>query len=99
MTPKILVISLVGAGTIAAAAAGGYTALRHNAPEPQPASMQTDVAVKPAEPVAEPVVLDAPVAAAPAQVERVQKQARVEPAREAASANRTPRKSAPVAAP
>jgi outer membrane biosynthesis protein TonB len=99
MTPKLLVITLVGAGTIAAAAAGGYTALRRDAPEAPAASLQTDVAVPQPEPVVEPVVLDAPAETAPVQVARVQKQARVDTAREPVRTSRAPRKSAPVEAP
>jgi hypothetical protein len=62
MTSKLVVLTLFGAGTIAAAAVGGYSALRQNTAEAPAATLQTDVAVKPADAIA-----DAPAAAAAPQ--------------------------------
>src|SRR5713101_3063715 len=63
MSTKLLVLSIVGAVVVAAAAAGGYSALRSNPANPAPAASQVPMAPGDTTATVDPV----PVAEAPAR--------------------------------
>jgi hypothetical protein len=100
MTPKLVVITLVGAGTIAAAAVGGYTALRQNSVDAPSSTLQTDVAVKPADAIAEaPAAVPAPQPVVVDAVEPARKTAPPAPRARKAEPKTTPAANAPSVPP
>jgi hypothetical protein len=89
MSPKLLIVSVVGAATVAAGAAGGYSALRSNAADLASARAQTPM---PAVETSGAVVDPAPATAAAVQPQQAERNA--EPASERPAEPRQERQAA-----